>query len=59
MNTLSDLSFAELKEAYLHYFSQVESDCVGGKNRIRHVKACMELVKEGKLKRIKNQFSLR
>jgi hypothetical protein len=46
------LTFRQLKKSYLHYFSQVEKDCIGGKGRIRDVKACLELVKEGKLKRV-------
>ena len=54
------LSFEELKQAYLDYFKQVKSDVVSGRGRIRHVKACMELVREGKLIRNTDKsFSLK
>lgn len=49
-------TFLDLKEAYLQYFKQVKSDVVGGKNRIHHVRACLALVKERKLKRVGNKF---
>ena len=46
--------FRNLKAAYLDYFSKVGEDRVGGNGKIRHIKACLELVKEGKLVRTKS-----
>lgn len=51
------MNFQELKNDYIRYFKQVENDIIGGRNRIHHFTACMELVKEGKLKKVKNKFS--
>jgi len=49
-----NLTFDELKNAYVDYFGQVVSDRIGGRGRIRDVKACQSLVREGKLKRLRN-----
>ena len=58
-NSLAEASFQELKDEYVRYFKMVSRDNVGGRNRIRHVKACLELVKEGKLERVGKEFRLK
>ena len=45
-----------LKKGYLDYFQQVIVEKVGGRRRMHHWAACMELVREKKLRKTKDGF---
>ena len=53
---MSEYDMVGLKKAYLHYFTG-HSGKVGGKGQIRHVIACQQLARDGKLECVDGVYS--